>query len=164
MKKLNKKGFTLVELLAVIVVLAIIMVLTIPSVLSSLTTARQSAFLTYAKKMLNAAQEKYQSNQLVGIDGKCFTVESLSDDTTSQYHGIVSISTETDANGNTKPVARIKMYDTSYQLGITENTSLGDQKDGVTYSEIETINGNLKSGALQENNLSDTVKNGIKCS
>ena len=41
MKKLNKKGFTLVELLAVIVVLAIIMVLTVPSVLSSMNSARQ---------------------------------------------------------------------------------------------------------------------------
>ena len=42
MKNLNKKGFTLVELLAVIVVLALIMVLTVPSVLTSMNSARQS--------------------------------------------------------------------------------------------------------------------------
>lgn len=43
MKKLNKKGFTLVELLAVIVILAVIMVITIPTVLSSMSSATDSA-------------------------------------------------------------------------------------------------------------------------
>lgn len=158
MKKLNKKGFTLVELLAVIVVLAIIMVLTIPSVLSSLGTAKQSAFLTYAKKMLNAAQEKYQSDSLIGTPLLCFTVESLSDETTSQYHGVVKIDTSSG-----KPVAKIQMYDASYQIGITADTALGDAATGVSYKDIETINGNLKNDALQINNLSDTVKSEIKC-
>lgn len=159
MKKLNKKGFTLVELLAVIVVLAIIMVLTIPSVLSSLNTARQSAFLTYAKKMLNAAQEKYQTDSLIGTPGKCFTVESLSDGTTSQYQGIVQIDTSTG-----KPVAKIKMYDSNYQLGITASTTLGDTATGVTYSEIETINGKLGSNTLQASDTLDSAaKAAIKC-
>ena len=152
MKKLNKKGFTLVELLAVIVVLAIIMVLTIPSVLSSLTTARQSAFLTYAKKMLNAAQERYQTESLIGTPGTCFTVESLSDETTSQYHGVVNITIE-----NGKPVAKIKMYDATYQLGITADTNIGDLADGVTYSDIETINGNLKDHSLQAKSASQAA-------
>ena len=62
MKKLNKKGFTLVELLAVIVVLAFVMVLAAPSVLSSMNSARQSSFMLYAEKMINAAQSRYQSD------------------------------------------------------------------------------------------------------
>ena len=36
--KLNKKGFTLVELLAVIVVLAVIMVIAIPTVIDSMNS------------------------------------------------------------------------------------------------------------------------------
>ena len=44
MKKRNNKGFTLVELLAVIVILAIIMIIAIPSVLATMSTARKKTF------------------------------------------------------------------------------------------------------------------------
>lgn len=72
--RLNKKGFTLVELLAVIVVLAIIMVIAIPSVMDSMQNARQGAFKIQAEKVLNKAQEKYSTDLLMnslptGISG-----------------------------------------------------------------------------------------------
>lgn len=41
MKKLNKKGFTLVELLVVLVILAVIMSIAIPSVTSSIERSKQ---------------------------------------------------------------------------------------------------------------------------
>ena len=41
--KNNKKGFTLVELLAVIVVLAIIILIAMPSVMSAMDKARRNA-------------------------------------------------------------------------------------------------------------------------
>ena len=44
MEKYNKKGFTLVELLAVIVVLAIIALITIPVTLNIIENARKGAF------------------------------------------------------------------------------------------------------------------------
>ena len=59
MKKLNKKGFTLVELLAVIVILAVIMVITIPTVLGSMRSAKD--------KSLDAAigtMEEYVEKQI----------------------------------------------------------------------------------------------------
>ncbi|UKI28884.1 MAG: type II secretion system GspH family protein [Clostridium sp.] len=40
-KKVIKKGFTLVELLAVIVVLAIIMIIAIPAVVESMNNAKK---------------------------------------------------------------------------------------------------------------------------
>ena len=58
MKKLNKKGFTLVELLAVIVILAVIMVITIPTVLGSMSSAKDSA----AQNAI-AAIQKYIDDQ-----------------------------------------------------------------------------------------------------
>ena len=58
MKKLNKKGFTLVELLAVIVILAVIMVITIPTVLGSMSDATDSA----AQSAI-AAIQKYIDDQ-----------------------------------------------------------------------------------------------------
>ena len=59
MKKLNNKGFTLVELLAVIVILAVIMVITIPTVLGSMSEATDKAFDS-AKK----AVQKYIDDQI----------------------------------------------------------------------------------------------------
>ena len=59
MKKLNRKGFTLIELLAVIVVLAIVLVVTIPSVLSSMSKAREEQF-----KNAVATVEEYMKKQI----------------------------------------------------------------------------------------------------
>lgn len=49
MKK--KNGFTLVELLAVIVILAIIMIIAIPTVLETMASARRSSFAIYIEKL-----------------------------------------------------------------------------------------------------------------
>ena len=58
MKKLNKKGFTLVELLVVIVILVIIMSIAIPSITSSLD--RSKAKQRDAKvKLIESAAEIY---------------------------------------------------------------------------------------------------------
>lgn len=43
MKKLNNKGFTLVELLAVIIILAIVVGLTIPSILSTVDSSKKKS-------------------------------------------------------------------------------------------------------------------------
>ena len=59
MKKMNKKGFTLIELLAVIVVLAIILVITIPTVLGSLSSARQNAFDASANSAAEWFEKQY---------------------------------------------------------------------------------------------------------
>ena len=57
-KKLISKGFTLVELLAVIVILAIIMLIAIPGVLSVLEYARVKSFTEFVDKSANLAQKQ----------------------------------------------------------------------------------------------------------
>jgi prepilin-type N-terminal cleavage/methylation domain-containing protein len=54
----ERKGFTLVELLAVIVILAIIMIIAIPSVLSTVETAKQKTFRQFMQKAYNAGVQK----------------------------------------------------------------------------------------------------------
>ena len=63
MKKLNKKGFTLVELLAVIVVLAIVMSLAVVAITNVLDSTRKNSFVADAKSFLEGA------HQLVSSDG-----------------------------------------------------------------------------------------------
>ena len=64
MKK--NKGFTLVELLAVIVILAIIMIIAIPAVLQTMQSARQKTFKEYVTKVYTTGQNAYLSNQTLG--------------------------------------------------------------------------------------------------
>ncbi len=160
MKKLNKKGFTLVELLAVIVVLAIIMVLTLPTIMNSMNSARQSTFLLYASRMLDTAADKYQSDALLNGGKSCYTIETLNNGTTSKYHGRVLISD----NGNTM---KVQMYDDNYQIGFNTKTEqkngeevdiLGDKIDGVTYKDIEEIKKKISTdNSLLSNPTKDEI-------
>ena len=58
MKILNKKGFTLVELLAVIVLLAIVAVVGIRSVMSMLNSSKRTTFVTTYNDVMNKVSNK----------------------------------------------------------------------------------------------------------
>lgn len=60
--KLNKKGFTLVELLAAMVILAAIMVIAVPNVMGILNNSRASTYVEDAKKLLSLAEYKFRSD------------------------------------------------------------------------------------------------------
>ncbi len=86
----NKKGFTLVELLAVIVVLAIIMIIAVPSVLNSMTDARRNSFAVYGEKLINGAQAQAQSTAMVNGELKtCYSIDDLIDGAHGAYQGYV---------------------------------------------------------------------------
>lgn len=53
---MNKSGFTLVELLAVIVLLAILAGLAIPNVMTSIDNTRKNTFLLDAKRLITKAE------------------------------------------------------------------------------------------------------------
>lgn len=60
MKKLNRKGFTLVELLAVIVILAIVVGITLVTVLPTLKNSREKAFQLSADTVADYYDKQYQ--------------------------------------------------------------------------------------------------------
>lgn len=59
MKKLNRKGFTLVELLAVIIILAIVVGITIPAVLNTINSSRKSGGRDAAEIVANWIDDQY---------------------------------------------------------------------------------------------------------
>ncbi len=113
--KLNKKGFTLVELLAVIVVLAVIMVIAIPTVIDSMNSAKKSSFVMYGQKMLNAAMSKVQGDALDGVAAKPVYKFSELVSSSGQYKGYVSYTSNTNTYTvyfyNTDYVASAANYD-----------------------------------------------------
>lgn len=60
----NKKGFTLVELLAVIVILAVVMLVGITSIGPLMANSRKSALRSDGLDLMNAAKTAYQAEAL----------------------------------------------------------------------------------------------------
>jgi prepilin-type N-terminal cleavage/methylation domain-containing protein len=58
-----KKGFTLVELLAVIAILAILIIIALPNILSMFNKAKEDTFFTEAKSVMRAAQQEFIANE-----------------------------------------------------------------------------------------------------
>ena len=62
--KLNNKGFTLVELLAVIVILAVVMLIGVTAVGPLMSKAEKSALASEGVGLVNAAKTAYQAEQM----------------------------------------------------------------------------------------------------
>ncbi len=82
MKK-KKKGFTLVELLAVIVILAVLVLLAVPSVLKMMDGAKANAFKIEAENIGKAAKAAYADDLLNSTtvrstaNGYCYSISYL---------------------------------------------------------------------------------------
>ncbi|MCI7332721.1 MAG: prepilin-type N-terminal cleavage/methylation domain-containing protein [Mollicutes bacterium] len=70
---MKKKGFTLVELLAVIAILAILVIIALPNVLSMYNEARKNTFITEVRDYYKAGEQNFLLNS-----GNAVTYTSLS--------------------------------------------------------------------------------------
>ena len=72
----NKKGFTLVELLAVIAILAILVIIALPNVLKMFRSAKENTFVTEVQEIVKTAEQNYLSGSLSNKECKCFSSAS----------------------------------------------------------------------------------------
>ena len=70
---MNKKGFTLVELLAVIAILAILVIIALPNVLGMFRQAKQNSFQEEAQKLYQTATTEYINGALGTTISDCFS-------------------------------------------------------------------------------------------
>ena len=102
MKKMkNNKGFTLVELLAVIVVLAIVMGLAVVGISQVLDNTRKSAFATDAKTFIEGARKlvsQDESNRLLGVTTTNYAPACTTTGTNTVPIAIENIPTEKGTN------------------------------------------------------------------
>ena len=80
MKKRN--AFTLIELLAVIVILAVILVISIPRILDVIETSKKDSFKNSAQLIADSAEKKKVSDKLLGKDEEitCKDVAKINDE------------------------------------------------------------------------------------
>ena len=152
-KKLKlKKGFTLIELLAVIVILAIILVIAIPSVLSTLTSAKQSTFREFVTKAYTASVSQYLSDTLnQGYSDQCIIYnveEDIGLSSTGDFHGYVLV------NISGEPEYWVSIYSSEYGLALYK---YGDDIDTVELKKISELDINSD---LSPDNLASTAECG----
>ena len=96
---MNKKGFTLVELLAVIAILSILVIIVLPNVLEMFNRAKKELFLTEAKTVYKEVAKKYITENMKGnkIDKVSNNKNKLSIESNDLKYDI-----KLDAKGNVK--------------------------------------------------------------
>jgi type IV pilus assembly protein PilA len=93
MKKVNNKGFTLVELLAVLVIMIAIAAIAIPTISAALDRSRGNLD-DQKKKLLESAAEIYVSEHKNSFNGTCISIETLYNE------GYIDEDAANDSNGN----------------------------------------------------------------
>ena len=78
----KKNAFTLIELLAVIVILAVILVISIPRILDVIETSKKDSFKNAAQLIADSAEKKKASNKLLDKDEEitCKDVAKINDE------------------------------------------------------------------------------------
>ncbi len=69
---MNKKGFTLVELLAVIAILAILVIIALPNVMSLFNEAKSNSFKTELKEIAKTAEQQWMSDSMFETELKTY--------------------------------------------------------------------------------------------
>ncbi len=69
----NKKGFTLVELLAVIAILAILVIIALPNVMGMFNTAKENSFKTELKEIYKAAEQTWINDSMYNTNEQIYS-------------------------------------------------------------------------------------------
>lgn len=75
--KQNRKGFTLVELLSVIVILSVVVLIATNAVVPMMNNAKKQVLATEANKFIAAAKSLYVNEGATGT--KCYTYDQIMD-------------------------------------------------------------------------------------
>ena len=137
----KKNAFTLIELLAVIVILAVILVISIPRILDVIETSKKDSFKSTAQLIADSAEKKYVTNKLNNIDEE-ITCESVSKLNKEDYeYCFVKINEEGKAtvtiegNGKFKDLAICN--GTKEVSEISEDSFCPTDSSFFTYKEVE---------------------------
>ena len=127
-ENMKNKGFTLVELLAVIAILAILVIVAMPNVLGMFNEAKVNVFVTDVQRYMDAATTSFTKDALNNA-GKTIYYSSVDNATLKTKKLDMSGAEkeyfiEIDRNGNFK---RIVVYDDNYCYDIYTTSSYGNE-------------------------------------
>ena len=163
---MKNKGFTLVELLAVIAILAILVIIALPNVLKMFNDSKKNSFLTEAKTVYSEVSKKYISESM---KGNKLTYVSSEDDTKLDMTGkSLKYCVLLNADGSVKSMKVsngewIAELPSGKKITDLNSSDLedGNLNDYDCYNPFrddswETIASNVKAGNTSKYNLGDT--------
>ena len=120
MKKRN--AFTLIELLAVIVILAVILVISIPRILDVIETSKKDSFKNSAQLIADSAEKKKVSDKLLGKDEEitCKDVAKIND----EDYASCTISFDSEGNAKVSITGKGKFDGLKITNGTKENAEV----------------------------------------
>ena len=121
---MKKKGFTLVELLAVIAILAVLVIIALPNVLKLFRNAKENTFTSEVQNLVRSAEDKYLTSSLSSGNNTCFDSKTNPLDMSGRNNINYLIKLT-----NKGKVIEVKVIDDSYQLLI-------DNEDGINKADI----------------------------
>ena len=135
MKKNNNSGFTLVELLAVIVIMGILMMVAIPSVTRTIENSRKDSFVDIAKSYGNSARTLWTSDNLIcnGVDSSAVDDGDYYILINSKESARDSLPVLVDQGGKSSWGNR----DVNGYVRVNVSTTLGDDTNGDGTYEVE---------------------------
>lgn len=171
-----KKGFTLVELLAVIVMLAIILAIAVPTISGLIDNTALSAYASNEKLMINATKNYLASNQGMPTTINNSVLVTLNQLQTNQFIGIINDVKNQPSTCDGYVVVRLSEkqtleytpylncganYKTTKPItsGLVFDMPLGEYKSGSTYlNTLGTNNGTDNLTTLTSNRLGESNK------
>ena len=140
MKKRN--AFTLIELLAVIVILAVILVISIPRILDVIETSKKDSFKNAAQLIADSAEKKYVENKLNNIDEE-ITCENVSKLSKEDYESC-KITFDNEGNAKVTIEGKGKFKDLAICNGTKTSVELSDTcSTDVKYFAYEEVEGGI---------------------
>ena len=136
----NKKGFTLVELLAVIAILAILVIIALPNVIRMYTDAKKNSFVTEAQSLAKNVASKFMSENMKGNHIKVISNKENSLDMSGEK---LEYNFELDNNGKIKNMFISNgTYCVSTNKDYTQITK-EDISEECSYEELHNLAGTL---------------------
>ena len=160
-KKQGKKAFTLVELLAVIVILAVILVIVVPMIGDTLTSSEEKVFKLNAEQAVKLAKMHHQQNFNGKLNSAPVTYVVANNKITQNNVDIDLSTSISDMDGeitvNSTGDTKVKLYNDEYCVTKSFNGSLliSELENGECYTMEEMFLAKVGTGGLFEDDHGD---------
>ena len=158
----KKRGFTLVELLAVIVILAVILVIAVPQIMSVIESARKGSIESTAKLIAEGAEREYTNRKILGKDTNvlCSDVSSMN----SNDYGTCVITFDNTGKATVKVTGKGKFEGYTCNGNSTNMECVKGEIPGLTETDAQYFSySDVDDGTEVVKTADVTIKDKNKC-